>query len=158
MKPLAPFTCPHCRGARVIEWHVDADRTDGHPCEDCGGTGHIPLDDDEKAAIALPADLIRQHDNGYSVQRELAERAIEAGQEAYWTSERYHHQAAIALVGTANRDGLKAALSVWAVEWLPGRTEAALLRTIIPLNSSAREEHAELLHRAVTKEVGNAVL
>jgi hypothetical protein len=101
-------------------------------------------------AIRALGDL---YDNADTIRESAALAAARAEQPAYWTSARYHNQAALLVAQFANERGLATALRLWSDDSYPSpaRHASYLLSTLIPLNTAASAELHETIATAVAK-------
>lgn len=101
-------------------------------------------------AIRALGDL---YDNADTIRESAALAAARADQPAYWTSARYHNQAALLVAQFANERGLSTALRLWSDDSYPSPSRHAsyLLSTLIPLNAAASAELHETIAEALAK-------
>lgn len=102
------------------------------------------------SAIRALGDL---YDNADTPREAAALVAAREQRPAYWSSARYHNQAAILVAQFANERGLTTALRLWADDSYPSpsRHSSYLLSTLIPLNPPASAELHEALAEAFAK-------
>lgn len=101
-------------------------------------------------AIRALGDL---YDNADTPREAAALSAAREQRPAYWTSARYHNQAAVLVAQFANERGLVTALRLWADDAYPSPSRHAsyLLSTLIPLNPAASTELHETIAQALAE-------
>jgi hypothetical protein len=93
------------------------------------------------------------YDNADSAREAAALTAARQQRPAYWTSARYHNQAALLVAQFANERGVQAALRLWSDDHYPSpaRHSSYLVSTLIPLNAAASSELHETIASAMAK-------
>jgi hypothetical protein len=90
-----------------------------------------------RAIRGLIADLVCRYDNYDTGRERAALAAAEASRPAWWTTAPYHHAVACRLAAAANGGSLEAALAAAVDPRHALTTRAALLATLVPLNTPA---------------------
>ena len=93
------------------------------------------------------------YDNADTPREAAALAAARQERPAYWTSARYHNQAALLVAQFANERGLATALRLWSDDGYPSasRHSSYLLSTLVPLNPAASAELHETIAEALVK-------